>query len=103
MSIHFSTFAVGKGRNASTSTTNIKTSDMNNKRRKAIEDIAKKISQLQRELTEIASDEQTAFDNLPESIQESEKGEKMIENIDEINDIVYELDNLYDRLDEVTM
>lgn len=103
MSILFSNFAVGKGRNAPTSTINIKTSDMNNKRRKAIEDIADKISQLQRELTEIASDEQTAFDNLAESIQESEKGEKMTENIDEINDIVYELDNLYDRLDELTM
>lgn len=103
MSIHFSTFAVGKGRNAPTSTTNIKASYMNTKRRKAIDDIAEKISQLQRELTEIAIDEQTAFDNLPESIQESEKGEKMTENIDEINDIVYELDNLYDRLDELTM
>lgn len=103
MSILFCTFVVGKERNTLTSTTNVTTNDMNNKRRKAIEEIAEKISQLERELTELASDEQTAHDNLPDSIQESEKGEKMEDNIDEINDIVYELDNLNNRLNELIM
>lgn len=101
MSILFSTFAVGKGRNASTSTTNIKTSDMNNKRRKRIENILGQFQDLQTELTLLAEEEQDAFDNSPESIQESDRGMDMQENIDELNDVCYELDNLVDRLQEL--
>ena len=101
MSIHFSNFAVGIGRNSPTSTTNIKTSDMNNKRRKRIENIIGQFQDLQTELTLLAEEEQDAFDNSPESIQESDRGTDMQENIDELNDVCYELDNLADRLQEL--
>lgn len=68
---------------------------MNNSRRKQIRDVAKKIaaayetfsSSLQESLSElqdITSDEQDAFDNLPESLQYSERGEAMQEAIDNL-------------------
>ena len=101
MSILFSTFAVGKGRNAPTSTTNIITIDMNNKRRKRIENIIGQFQDLQTELTLLAVEEQDAFDNSPESIQESDRGTDMQENIDELNDVCYELNDLADRLQKL--
>lgn len=68
---------------------------MNNSRRKQIRDVAKKIaaayetfsSSLQESLSElqdITSDEQDALDNLPESLQYSERGEAMQEAIDNL-------------------
>lgn len=68
---------------------------MNNSRRKQIHDVAKKLtaayetfsSAVQESLSEledITSDEQDAFDNLPESLQYSDRGEAMQEAIDNL-------------------
>lgn len=52
---------------------------MNNERRKKIEGIQNELMNLIDLLEEISAEEQEAYDNLPEGIQASEKGEKMDE------------------------
>lgn len=58
---------------------------MNKARRAALEKLYVKISALRAEAEEIRDEEQEAFDNMPESFQESERGEaaqNAIENLD---------------------
>lgn len=59
---------------------------MNNTRRKAIQAIMNKLEEIMEEIECIKDEEQEAFDNLPESIQTSERGEAMesaVYNLDE--------------------
>lgn len=72
---------------------------MNKARRKAIGAIGEKlgemqfaIEQLAQELSEIAEEESAAFDNLPEAIQGSARGEAMVENIALLEGVMDELD-----------
>lgn len=49
----------------------------------------KRRAQLQRvvgSLQEIINDEQDAYDNMPENIQDSDKGDKIAEGLDELNE-----------------
>ncbi len=55
---------------------------MNNKRRKEIEKLEESISEVKNKLQNLLDEEQGAFDNMPESIQESERGEIMQEAIE---------------------
>ena len=57
----------------------------------------KRLVAVESELESIISEEQEAFDNMPENLQDSEKGEKMEEDIsvlessrEEISSIAYE-------------
>lgn len=49
----------------------------------------------------VSEEEETAYDNLPESLQESEKGETMQENYEELADIYDEIEALINRIQEV--
>lgn len=48
---------------------------MNNDRRKRIETILLKLQEIQPELESLATEEREAYDNMPESLQDGEKGE----------------------------
>lgn len=50
---------------------------MNKERRKQLSEIQDKLSELRDMIDTVLSDEQAAYDNLPESLQESERGEAM--------------------------
>ncbi len=59
---------------------------MNKARRKVIDKALQNLADLLLILQEVKEDEETAFENMPESLQEGEQGEKMqacIENLDE--------------------
>ena len=59
---------------------------MNKPRRKRIDAILQKLEELSEELCIIKEEEEEAFENLPESLQETERGESMqdaINNMDE--------------------
>ncbi len=58
---------------------------MNKQRRKSIGEVISKLEELREELDGIMSDEQEAFDNLPESLQESDRGNAMQEAIDNLD------------------
>ena len=58
---------------------------MNKDRRKRIQDIRDQLQDLQTEIEEIKDEEQEAYDNLPESLQDGEKGEKMTDAVDNLD------------------
>ena len=53
------------------------------------------------ELEEIRDEEQDAFDNLPEGIQESERGEQMEEYISQMESAIDDMENAKSSLEEV--
>lgn len=72
---------------------------MNKTRRKALNAVIKKLyllgeirAEILAELEGIQYDEQEAFDNLPESFQEGERGEAMQEVIDGMQEVLDALD-----------
>jgi len=74
---------------------------MNNARRKKIEDITTRIETLVTELEEIRDDEQSAFDSIPESLQESEKGEAMQAHVENLESCVSSLNDVLSYLSEI--
>jgi hypothetical protein len=52
------------------------------------------------ELEEIRDQEQSAFDNIPESLQEGEKGEAIQNAIDNLENAISDLESLQDYLTE---
>lgn len=73
---------------------------MNYIRRKQIEEVVQKLSDLQGDIESICADEQEAFDNLPESFQYSERGETMQEAIDNLDYASSSIDEVIDYLTE---
>ncbi len=74
---------------------------MNKTRREWIENVISRLSELQDELDNIASDEQDAFDNLPEGIQYSERGDAMTENVSDLEQASSDIEKLVDALNEI--
>ena len=60
---------------------------MNAKTRKQIEKYIETIENVKSEIEDIQSDEECKFDNMPEGLQESERGEAMQEAIDYLTQI----------------
>lgn len=73
---------------------------MNKQRRKAIGDIYDKLIGIQYDLEYIRDEEQEAFDNLPESIQYSERGERMEEYISSLEEALDNVGYAVESLDE---
>ena len=74
---------------------------MNRERRKKIEDVIAQLQDIQEEVSYIASEEREAFENLPEGIQYSERGEAMEENADSLDEVDTDIDNLIDALQDI--
>lgn len=74
---------------------------MNKKRRKALEEIANKVEELRESLQELLDEEEEAYENMPESLQESEKGCNMYDGISSMEDSIYSLDDVADKLREI--
>lgn len=69
---------------------------MNNNRRKHINDVMEQLNILLTEIEEIKDEEQEAYDNLPESLQDGDKGENMSEAV---GNLEYAYDGLTEVLD----
>ena len=75
---------------------------MNKARRKQIETALDLLQQACEIIAEVGDEEEEeAFDNLPESIQESERGEKMQEYIDTIDEVIGAVDEVKDNLETI--
>lgn len=57
---------------------------MNRTRREAIDDLIEQLENIQQQIETLKDEEQTAYDNLPETLQYSERGETMTEAIDNL-------------------
>jgi len=59
---------------------------MNKKRRAAIDSETESLRLIHGELTMLMEEEQDSFDNLPESLQDCEKGQAMTESVDNLQE-----------------
>lgn len=73
---------------------------MNAQRRKEIQKAIGLIESAKEILEYVAEEEGNAFDNLPESIQYSERGERMEEIKDNIEDVCSELEDQIENLQD---
>lgn len=71
---------------------------MNKYRRKELEKISLLVEASRSLLEEILNEEQEAFDNLPESLQYSEKGERMEEIIGYLEDSLIDLESAIENI-----
>lgn len=74
---------------------------MNKARRNEISAIIERLEACKSDLDCLREEEQECFDNLPESLQDAEKGETMQENADDLENVCDEIDNIIESLQEV--
>ncbi len=74
---------------------------MNKTRRKTIKEIIEEIDYLLTRLEEVRGEEEEALWNMPESLQESEKGEIMQDAIDNMDNAFTSLEEALNELEEV--
>lgn len=75
---------------------------MNKERRARLAEVDDLLMEVVDDITEIVEDEQGAFDNLPEGLQCSSRGEAMEEAIDEMNDIISDIENVRERIQDLS-
>ena len=73
---------------------------MNKARRKRLEEAMETLQTLIEEIDAIREEEQDAYDNMPESLQESERGERMYTIASTLEDVGYSLESAKDDLEE---
>lgn len=73
---------------------------MNKKRRKEISKIVSTLEDVRDRISEVIDEEQCAFDNMPESIQGSDRGCESEEAIDCLNDALDSVESALEYLDE---
>ena len=75
---------------------------MNKARRNRIADVQTQLEALKQEIDSILAEEQEAYDNLPDSLQESERGEAMQEAIDALESAVSSCEEVDEYLTSAT-
>ena len=66
-----------------------------------IETLTAYIEEIKEDLQSVLDEEEEAYENLPESIQGSEKGEQMQEYIDSLDE--FDIDELYTSIEEIAL
>ena len=74
---------------------------MNKARRNEIERIINALEDLRDDILNVADDERDAFDNMPESLQQSERGEQMEMNADDLCCVYDDLDSVITSLTDI--
>ena len=74
---------------------------MNNVRRKALRTMIDDLDRAYYSLEDIVSKEQEAFDNMPEGLQQSERGETMEEILGVLEDALNSIEDVKGSLEEL--
>ena len=74
---------------------------MNNERRREIKKVIKNIESLKMDIDMILSDEQCSYDNMPEGLQNSERGMNCEESIDILGNAIEQLDGVIETLESI--
>lgn len=75
---------------------------MNKQRRKALEGIINELENQKAAIEAILDEEQEAYDNIPESLQDTDRANQMYENIDALEDAIANLEgDVIDALQEL--
>lgn len=73
---------------------------MNKQRRKALEELHSLLTDVYERVEAVMEEEQEAYDNLPENLQESERGEAMSDAISNLESAASSIDEAMDYLEE---
>ena len=73
---------------------------MNKERRRKLNNIVAKLEDIRSELEDVKCDEEMAYDNMPENLQYSLRGEEMEEAIDTMDESLGEIDEALEHLNE---
>ena len=71
---------------------------MNNKRRKTIALVINSLENLSADLEDVAQEESDAYENMPESIQQSDRGSIIEDNIYNLEDCISQINAVIDTL-----
>jgi prefoldin subunit 5 len=74
---------------------------MNKQNRKDLERALNLINQAMEVISAVKEEEEEKYDNLPEGIQDSERGESFQENIDNLDYAISDLDSVIEYVDNV--
>lgn len=74
---------------------------MNKARRKWIDKITDKLLEIQTDLEDCRNEEEEAYDNMPESLQDSERGQAMQEAISAMEDADSSIQDAIDYLNDL--
>lgn len=74
---------------------------MNKERRSRINQIISELESLKYDIENVGEEEQEAYDNLPESIQYSKRGESMSDNVSDLEDAASNLDDIISTLQDI--
>ena len=74
---------------------------MNNERRKQLKNWVEKAKVLKFQLEQIESEEEEAFDNMPEGLQSTINGTNSEEAIDKLNEAIERVEEAIDCVDEI--
>ena len=74
---------------------------MNAARRKELKRALEMLDAAKTILEQVAEEEQDAYDNLPESIQDSERGEQIYDNADTLSGYMDDLDDMMSAIEEM--
>lgn len=74
---------------------------MNAQRRKKRDEAIEKLNEALAIIEEIKDEEDTAYENMPEGLQKSERGEHLQENVDALESIYDEIETQVSELEEV--
>lgn len=74
---------------------------MHKKRRLRLMDCMTQLRQVTTKIDMVLDEEQMSVDNIPENLCDSDKAQRMEENVDTLEDVVEELSTVLDKLGEV--
>ena len=74
---------------------------MNKQRRNRLQKVIDQLKELKVEVSSICEEEQDAYDNMPEILQDGESGSQMYENISTLEDQESNFDELIENFQEV--
>ena len=74
---------------------------MNKARRQALTSTYELISQIRTIVELVHDEEEEAYENMPESIQYSDRGEQMSANVYELDNLLYEIDAIEESIDNI--
>jgi hypothetical protein len=74
---------------------------MNALRRKIITKLISQIEEIRETIESLKDTEQECFDNMPESIQDGENGQKLSDNVDNFDNVYSNLEDCISELTEI--
>ena len=74
---------------------------MNKARRKWLADVYAAIENAKDELEQIRDEEQESYDNIPESLQETDRANAIYENVDLIDSLISDLEDTLGYFDDI--